>query len=82
MGEIINGWDSTGSILDCDEPVRSQSLARLGQTAEEFAAHMAAIEASVAELDAMARAGQYPFVEKMHYDEGEADLPLPVVVDD
>lgn len=38
-----------GSILDLPEPIRSQSLARMNMTAEEFEAHQAGCRAWVAE---------------------------------
>ena len=38
------------SILDAPEPVRSQSLARMGMTAEEFEAHQAGCRAIAAEM--------------------------------
>ena len=47
-----------GSILDLPEPQRSQALARRGMTAEEFAAHMAGIEAELAARQARFEAGE------------------------
>lgn len=63
-------------ITDLPEPVRSESLAALGMTAEEYTAHMDGIEAEEKFLEEEARAGRRPLVERMHYD----DIPMVVVV--
>lgn len=44
------------SILDLPEPLRSERLRDLGMTAEEFAAHMAGWQATIAEKMAAAEA--------------------------
>jgi hypothetical protein len=66
------------SILDLPEPKRSEALARFGMTAEEFAAHMAGIDAEWEEREARIASGEVR--PARHPDEfGDA---VPVVVED
>lgn len=69
-------------VLDLPEPVRSETLALFGMTAEEFRAHQAGIAAAFAERDAEVEAG-LASPSAMHYDEdGENELPGVSVVKD
>ena len=67
------------SILDLPEPLRSKELAARNMTAEEFAAHMAAIEANVAAEQALLERGEIQPAPEFHYGD---DWPGIRVVDD
>ncbi len=68
-----------GSILDLPEPQRSQALARRGMTADEFAAHMAGIEAELAACQARFESGEET---ASTWQTDEAGSAQPVVVQD
>lgn len=69
----------TTSILDLPEPIRSKSLADMGMTADEFAAHMAACDLIYAEKDAAVAAG---LVKPSTWQTDEAGSAQPIVVED
>jgi hypothetical protein len=66
------------SILDLPEPIRSQALAEMDMTAEEYAAYDAGLVAADAEAERMIAAGEMERATDMHYDD---DLPGVRVVD-
>lgn len=68
----------TISILDLPEPMRSKALADRGMTAEEFAAHMAGIEAEEKRLQDALEAGEIEPAPEFHYGD---DWPGVRVVD-
>lgn len=60
------------SVLDLPEPVRSETLAEMGMTAEEYAAFDAGRSAAEAEEERMFESGERQRASDMHYDD---DLP-------
>lgn len=64
------------SVLDLPEPKRSAALASLGMSADEFRAHITGWEATEAEMQRLAEAGEIPFGADMHYTDAPVAVPV------
>lgn len=64
------------SILDLPEPKRSATLAQTGMTAEEFAEHISGWEATEVAMQALAEAGEIPYIGDLHYTDNLVAVPV------
>jgi hypothetical protein len=64
------------TTLDLPEPLRSQALASLGKTADEFAAHMLGWEESDREREEMIARGELS-ASNLHYDDDLMAVVVP-----